>query len=961
MMVFLRLSLLWFFFLILPGLSQAQYSFGRNKVQYSGFTWQVLKTSHFDIYYDGKMQELAELGAGYAEEAYDRLKIRFGLTLSRRIPLIFYSTPSRFEETNVLNGLIPPGVGGFFEFLKGRVVIPSDGNMFRFRHVIRHELVHVFTHARFSEIQKTYKIKPENFFPLWFTEGIAEHWSGDPPDVQADMVIRDAVFTGQVVPVSQFYRINGSYLMYKLGENLLGYISRTYGDEAIAQLFDNVWRTTDFEENLHMTIGKTYADLDRDWIYDLKKQYLPQLKDHDFPSAVSQPVQSKGFNHHPVFWRDPESGILWCYFIGNHQGYTSLYRSRPDLQEDGTEPEAVLVLSAEDKPGWEVIRALEAGLDISAGGKLAVAARSGESDVIHVLDAVTLKELAAIRPGKIQETGSLNWDRAGTRLVFSGLDQDGKSDLFLLDTRTLAVRRLTADFYDDQTPVFLPGDSLIAFSSDRIPDGINGSSGLFALSLKTGRLCQLSRPVKASEMVSSVDSAGKWLYCTSSLGGTRNAVRLPVDQIVARFQNPASVLTAEKLTRVTTPVFYPSERNGLLFFSAFEDFSFRIRSVPLSGLPEPEKIQLLPAEYAPFALSAPAGFEKKQEPLKYEKEYTLDFAQGVVATEPLLGTIGGVSLAYGEMLGDDQFFLTVYNTAETPSELLQNLNFSVSRLVRGNRVNHAYGLYHFRGRRYDYSDPDVFFNERLIGGFFTLLYPLSRFDRFETSSSLAWSEKKSLGYPGLYGGDVYLKSGGTERNAFLISNSVSYVFDNTLWAYTGPLDGRRYSFSLGYTTDFRYHQVSYYTVMADYRQYFRLTDRSAWAFRVQTRMNEGAEARRFYMIGAWDIRGYGNFNLRGNKLWMMNQEIRFPVLDNLGIWFPRARINLPMVRGAAFFDMGNAWDGNYPGHLGSFGAGIRYNFMGALVLRYDVGRTWTGSPDRFSDTSFHRFFFGWDF
>ena len=101
--------------------------FGRNKVQYEDFDWKILKTEHFDIYYYGQMQKLAEIGAYYAEEVYDELKVEMNNVVTRRVPLIFYNTSLEFQQTNTTPGLLPEGVGGFIEYLKGRVVLPSNG------------------------------------------------------------------------------------------------------------------------------------------------------------------------------------------------------------------------------------------------------------------------------------------------------------------------------------------------------------------------------------------------------------------------------------------------------------------------------------------------------------------------------------------------------------------------------------------------------------------------------------------------------------------------------------------------------------------------------------------------------------------------------------------------------------------------------------------------------------------
>ena len=44
-------------------------SFGKNKMQYRDFDWSYIQTPHFDIYYYGDQQSLAEFAAEVAELA----------------------------------------------------------------------------------------------------------------------------------------------------------------------------------------------------------------------------------------------------------------------------------------------------------------------------------------------------------------------------------------------------------------------------------------------------------------------------------------------------------------------------------------------------------------------------------------------------------------------------------------------------------------------------------------------------------------------------------------------------------------------------------------------------------------------------------------------------------------------------------------------------------------------------
>jgi hypothetical protein len=94
------------------------------------------------------------------------------------------------------------------------------------------------------------------------------------------------------------------------------------------------------------------------------------------------------------------------------------------------------------------------------------------------------------------------------------------------------------------------------------------------------------------------------------------------------------------------------------------------------------------------------------------------------------------------------------------------------------------------------------------------------------------------------------------RRALLVSNFVSYIKDNSLWGPSGPLDGERFNFTVGNTIDVQHSNVNYFTVIADYRRYFRTGLRTAYALRLTTRYNHGREAFPFFMGGSWDLRLY---------------------------------------------------------------------------------------------------------
>jgi outer membrane protein assembly factor BamA len=334
--------------------------------------------------------------------------------------------------------------------------------------------------------------------------------------------------------------------------------------------------------------------------------------------------------------------------------------------------------------------------------------------------------------------------------------------------------------------------------------------------------------------------------------------------------------------------------------------------------------------------------------LQYNGDYSLDIAQSQVSTDPVFGTSGGAAMAISDMLGNDQYYFLLYNNAQTSDEFLESFNLAVSRISLGQRMNYATGIFHFAGRRYDLTDPDLYYYERMFGGYFVLSYPLSKFRRVEAGMSLSNSDK-----------DNYVNF--RPRKALIVSNSVSFVHDNSLWGPTGPLDGSRFLATIAYTKDVQYSNVGYYTLIGDYRFYGRISTRSAFASRFHFMMNEGKEARRFFMGGSWDLRGWSRWSIRGKKLWLTSHEFRFPFVDQFNIRFPFGNIGLSSFRGALFFDAGGAWDNTYRETLGAVGTGLRWNLFGALVLRYDVGKRIENNFSDFQKGIFHQFFFGWDF
>ena len=114
-------------FILVIGSQASAQTFGRNKVRYHAFDFQVLETEHFDIYFYSSEREGINIAARLAERWNARLEKVFTYKLSSRQPLVLYASHTDFEETNIIPEELSEGTGGVTEPIRRRIILPLAG------------------------------------------------------------------------------------------------------------------------------------------------------------------------------------------------------------------------------------------------------------------------------------------------------------------------------------------------------------------------------------------------------------------------------------------------------------------------------------------------------------------------------------------------------------------------------------------------------------------------------------------------------------------------------------------------------------------------------------------------------------------------------------------------------------------------------------------------------------------
>lgn len=908
-----------------------QYHFGKNKIQYARFEWQLMKTDHFDVYFYPEEKTVAEMGAAMAENSYGRLQQRFGHTVQHRIPLIFYSSLIYFQQTNTTPGLLPENVRGFMEFVKGRVVIPYNGSVAELGHAVQHELVHVFMTDKIRHVLKKHNVYSMRMPPLWFTEGLAEHWS-QPWDSQADMILKDAVLSDRLHGLDRLSAATGTLLMYKEGQSLVRFIAQEYGEDRIRLILENWWRHERFDLVVRSALGKSLGEVAEDWEYALRKRYYPALAQQEAVSRVARQLTWGGVSAKPAVVPAGVAGRgeAEVVYLSSKTGYADIYRRALAPEE---EPKRIIQGERTDQ--FESFHLLDSKLSVSRDGILAFVSKSDDRDRIYLWDLQAGRLTGKLWWEELVGLSSPTWSPDGKRIAFTGLDRAGAADLYLTDAETGSLKRLTEDLYDDRDAAWSPDGRRLAFSSDRTAFGAEGCHNLFTYELETGAVDQLTLG-RHNDYAPAWSPDGVWLAFCSDRGG---AFDLHVMEAGTRRHT--------QLTRVLTGAFDPAwaDAESTLVFAGYEGGSFQIYEMDLPDIRV--------GEAGGDSLARPIGSwdaERIKErrvkgTLRYRKKFSLDLAQSSLDYDPELGTTGGLQVALTDVLGDHHYYILLANDSQRSADFLKRLSLALTAVDLSRKANKAWGLFHVADR--DFDRLEGWTQRRRYGGFVEMGYPLSKFRRMEASVVLRKFERSELDTA-----EPYL-------SAVLLSGYAGYTHDTSLWGPVGPIDGRRYNVTLGYTTDLESAQVRYGTALLDYRQYVRLAQRNCLAFRGLGRISSGREAQYFFLGGSWTLRGYPWNSLWGHRVVLGNAEWRFPLIDNLLVGFPFGNVGFSAVRGALYVDAARVWEGNADGVLGAVGCGVRVRVSPWLVVRLDLAKRTDFKqiePRTRSDV-----FFGWNF
>jgi len=399
--------------LVAPATVRAQY-FGQNKVQYKSFHWSILKTEHFDVHYYTGEEEAVQNAAVMAERGYRRLSRVLDHQIKAKIPLVLYASHTDFEQTNITPELLGVGTGGVTEFLKRRVFLPFTGSYAELDHVLTHELVHAFqVDILFGDRQSLVGNPFASSPPGWFMEGMAEYLSIAEIDNNTKMWLRDASLEGYLTPIRVLEYV-GDIRVYRFGQSIWQFIADTYGVQKIGEILK---RTRRMDKAFESATGLTMDVLSKKWTEAVRKEYLPQIAEHDKPDQIAAKLtdaerDQSNFNVAPSV---SPSGTEMV-FISDRSMYNDLYLASA---LDGKVFKKLV--EGERTGSFETLRFFNTSIAWAPDEKMiALPAKIGGQDAIYLIEVPSGHVKRKLKFG-LDAIYSPTWSPDGKQLAFVGL------------------------------------------------------------------------------------------------------------------------------------------------------------------------------------------------------------------------------------------------------------------------------------------------------------------------------------------------------------------------------------------------------------------------------------------------------------------------------------------------------------------------------------------------------------
>ena len=501
-----------------------------------GEHWKQIESDHFIIVFNEQHRHIAQEVLKIADNIHHDISTFLQYEPSSKTYVVMtdhldeynaYANP--MPNNTIVLYLNEPGAGGANFGLRSEEWLPM---------VLTHEYTHIvhldMASKWYGGLRKIFgrTIFPNAGLPTWMIEGLAVYTetkfrNGRGHHPNYDMMMRTDVLEDEFKPLDQM-SIRGlrkwpmGHIVYLYGYFFMRYLAETYGEDSLVKFnLENSRKFPVFGGNMFKKVfgGKKVSTLWREWRDSFQEHYQQQIQEiQTEPLTTTRPLSASGyFTNSPVFSPDGED----VYYIdygqheppalvrlhvadqtltrletGNFSGNFSisadgqwLYFCKSEIYGTFSKFSDLYVLHLTTGNVRRLTRGMRA-VDpaISPDGKTLVFSTTdaGSMTLMH-MDVETEQANPILHAKDHTQFHHPAFSSDGRRLAVQVWKTGGFDDIYVMNPDGSDLQILTFDTFSDSSPVWGLNDQYVFFSSDR-----TGVPNIFAYSLETQKLYQIT-------------------------------------------------------------------------------------------------------------------------------------------------------------------------------------------------------------------------------------------------------------------------------------------------------------------------------------------------------------------------------------------------------------------------------------------------------------------------------------
>jgi len=434
--------------------------YGKNRVQYNGFSWKYHNYKRFKIHYSGGNTDLAIYVARtmhvYLQDAENKLDYTF----PEKMEIIVYESQAKYKQSNLgITNEETTEIAGGSRIVGSKIFVYYPGNHQEFNKLLKAAVYEVLIKHMFFGGDWKNQLKPNinSSMPDWLERGLinylVEGWS---PTTESH--VKDLILTKKI---NRFNNLTPEDKIYA-GQAIWKFIEESYGATTIPNILGLTRITNNTERAFHSILGLDYTHLSQKYISFFKNRYIDEYIYQNEPTGKNIAFKHKKESVYYSIKPSPDGEKI--VYIENTIG-----RYRIKIYNKSTK-KTKKIYAAEPKMdriqdySYPIVEWHPSGNAVAFFSEV-------KGEVVFFIYTLSDKSLTKKTIKGYDKILSFDYSPNGKRIVVSAVIS-GQTDLFAYNINGGGKVQLTNDIYDDLTPRYIDAQNIV-FASNRLSDTIS--------------------------------------------------------------------------------------------------------------------------------------------------------------------------------------------------------------------------------------------------------------------------------------------------------------------------------------------------------------------------------------------------------------------------------------------------------------------------------------------------------